>query len=239
MKESDVRERVQAFLRNTVRFVVVPASMGIGLALIGCGSSDETPQDDNTGVAGLAGQSGEGGAGGSSQGSVSWGSSSSSSVGGSSVSGGSDGVGGMATLYSAPVFDAGAGGSAGSLASTPVYSASWPMGGTMGTKYSSPMPKGGSSIQKSSLTGGNGGLSSIYYTYGTPWAGSSGTGGRGGNGGITTTPPGSSGGVTTGAPPDGGPGFDGGNSDLRTGGTTTPVTRYGGIFPTSSTTRGS
>ena len=35
MKEKDIRERIHTFLRDTVRHVVVPASMGIGLALVG------------------------------------------------------------------------------------------------------------------------------------------------------------------------------------------------------------
>jgi hypothetical protein len=48
MKEKDIRERIQTFLKNTVRHVVVPASMGIGLALIGCGSSDSSQKPDDT-----------------------------------------------------------------------------------------------------------------------------------------------------------------------------------------------
>jgi len=39
MKEKDIRKRIQSFLRDTVRYVVVPASMGVGLALVGCGDS--------------------------------------------------------------------------------------------------------------------------------------------------------------------------------------------------------
>jgi len=31
MREKDIRERIHIFLRDTVRYVVVPASMGIGL----------------------------------------------------------------------------------------------------------------------------------------------------------------------------------------------------------------
>ena len=46
MKEKDVRERVEMFLRSTVRTLVVPASMGLGLTLIGCsGSSSESRAD--------------------------------------------------------------------------------------------------------------------------------------------------------------------------------------------------
>jgi len=36
MKERDVRQRIESFLKRTARDVVVPASMGIGLALSGC-----------------------------------------------------------------------------------------------------------------------------------------------------------------------------------------------------------
>jgi len=39
MKEIDIRQRIHVFLRDTVRHVVVPASMGIGLALVGCGDT--------------------------------------------------------------------------------------------------------------------------------------------------------------------------------------------------------
>lgn len=49
MKEKDIRERIQTFLKETVRYVVVPASMGIGLALVGsvgCGSSESSDGKD-------------------------------------------------------------------------------------------------------------------------------------------------------------------------------------------------
>jgi hypothetical protein len=36
MKEQDVRQRIESFLKRTAREVVVPASMGLGLALSGC-----------------------------------------------------------------------------------------------------------------------------------------------------------------------------------------------------------
>jgi hypothetical protein len=36
MKERDVRQRIESFLKRTAREVVVPASVGIGLALSGC-----------------------------------------------------------------------------------------------------------------------------------------------------------------------------------------------------------
>jgi hypothetical protein len=41
MREQDMRDRVQNFLRATMRNVVMPASMGLGLALAGCGGSDD------------------------------------------------------------------------------------------------------------------------------------------------------------------------------------------------------
>jgi hypothetical protein len=36
MKEKEVRERIERFLKRTARNVVVPASMGLGLSLAGC-----------------------------------------------------------------------------------------------------------------------------------------------------------------------------------------------------------
>jgi hypothetical protein len=228
MKENDVRERVQAFLKNTVRLVVVPASMGIGLALIGCGDSAiSTQPDSGPQMSSSAGKSGSGGVGGSASG----------GVGGSSSTGG---AGGSVTVYSAPTFDAGAGGSGGLPLSHPAYMASLPYtsssSGGYATKYSATMPTGGTSSARSLSSVGTGG-SLPNITYGASWfnpsGGTGGTGGRGGTGGTYTSPTSSSGGVRTdGAVPDGGPAFDAGNSDqVSTGGTTTPVTRYGGIFP--------
>jgi len=46
MREKDVRERIRTFLRDTVRHVVVPASMGIGLALVGCGDTSLSLEPD-------------------------------------------------------------------------------------------------------------------------------------------------------------------------------------------------
>ena len=48
MKEKDIRERIHIFLRDTVRYVVVPASMGIGLALVGCSDSGMNPSPDGS-----------------------------------------------------------------------------------------------------------------------------------------------------------------------------------------------
>jgi hypothetical protein len=36
MKEKEVRERIERFLKRTARNVVVPASLGLGLSLAGC-----------------------------------------------------------------------------------------------------------------------------------------------------------------------------------------------------------
>ena len=36
MKEQDVRQRIESFLKRTAREVVIPVSMGLGLALTGC-----------------------------------------------------------------------------------------------------------------------------------------------------------------------------------------------------------
>jgi hypothetical protein len=43
MKETEVRERIEFFLRSTIRQVVIPASLGVGLALIGCDDSKVVP----------------------------------------------------------------------------------------------------------------------------------------------------------------------------------------------------
>lgn len=37
MNEKEIRERIERFLKKTARNVVVPASMGLGLSLSGCG----------------------------------------------------------------------------------------------------------------------------------------------------------------------------------------------------------
>jgi hypothetical protein len=36
MKEHDVRQRIESFLKRTAREVVIPASVGLGLVLAGC-----------------------------------------------------------------------------------------------------------------------------------------------------------------------------------------------------------
>jgi hypothetical protein len=42
MKEQDVRQRIESFLRRTARELIIPASVGLSLGLSGCGS-DVTP----------------------------------------------------------------------------------------------------------------------------------------------------------------------------------------------------
>ena len=49
MKEKDVRARINAFLRNSLQNLVVPASMGIGLALAACNTSALTSNPDGSG----------------------------------------------------------------------------------------------------------------------------------------------------------------------------------------------
>jgi hypothetical protein len=40
MKEHDVRQRIESFLKRTAREVVIPASVGLGLVLAGCREPD-------------------------------------------------------------------------------------------------------------------------------------------------------------------------------------------------------
>ena len=49
MKEKDVRDYIRTFLRNGVQNLVVPASMGIGLALVGCSTSSLMSNPDGAG----------------------------------------------------------------------------------------------------------------------------------------------------------------------------------------------
>jgi hypothetical protein len=46
MRDKAVRECVETFLRSTLRTVVVPASIGIGLTLIGCSGSSSSGHAD-------------------------------------------------------------------------------------------------------------------------------------------------------------------------------------------------
>ncbi len=116
MKEKDIRERIHIFLRDTVRYVVVPASMGIGLALVGCSDSSLNLSPD--------------------------GSADSSSV--QPGTGGSSGTfsSGVVAVYSAPMtggttgvsVTTGAGGATatGGMTAVPMYMAAMPDAGTGG-----------------------------------------------------------------------------------------------------------
>jgi hypothetical protein len=118
MKETDIRERIHLFLRNTVRHVVVPASMGIGLALVGgCPSSPPEPNPDGSADTSSL-PTGSGGAGGTT----------------------SSAAGGAVALYMAMMPDASAGGAtgtggttgAGGMTAVPLYMAMAGMPGTGG-----------------------------------------------------------------------------------------------------------
>ena len=92
MKEKDIRERIHTFLRDTVRYVVVPASMGIGLALVGCSDTALNANQDGSADSSTV-QPGSGGSTGTN----------------------SSATGGMVALYMAPMGGATAsGGMAGS-----------------------------------------------------------------------------------------------------------------------------
>ena len=43
MKEQDVRQRIESFLKRTARDMIIPASVGLSLGLVGCGSSSDVP----------------------------------------------------------------------------------------------------------------------------------------------------------------------------------------------------
>ena len=42
MREQDIRQRIESFLKRTARELIIPASVGLSLGLSGCGS-DVTP----------------------------------------------------------------------------------------------------------------------------------------------------------------------------------------------------
>jgi len=105
MKEKDIRDHINAFLRSRLQNLLVPASMGIGLALGACNTSGLQSNPDSSGdsstIQPRSGGAGGGltGAGGSLYGlggSIPPGSGGSAGSGGSGGSGGA-GVGG--TLY--------------------------------------------------------------------------------------------------------------------------------------------
>ncbi len=98
MKEKDFRDCIEEFLRRRVQELVVPASMGIGLALGGCGSpalssGPDSSMEQGTGGIGGSPVSGQGGTEGGADGS-----------GGAPISGqvGYGGIRGFGGVYSAP-----------------------------------------------------------------------------------------------------------------------------------------
>jgi hypothetical protein len=194
MKEKDIRDRINAFLRTRMQNLVVPASMGLGLALSGCGG---TPMDahpgaggaptsfpSSGGIAGAAGgiygypASGAGGSAGTASGGIAGGAggiygfpaSGGTAAGGSATGGTAGGLGGV---YGFPASGGtAAGGSGGTLSSG--------LTGAGGTVY-------GSSIFRSGGISNSGGISSggirgtggtVYGTGGFADAGPSGGGGK-------------------------------------------------------------
>ena len=176
MKEKDIRDRINAFLRNKLQHLVVPASMGLGLALGACDTSglksNQDSSPDSTAIQPRSGGAGGGltGAGGSLYG---LGGSIPPGSGGSAGSGGGLGGAGGA-LYglggSAPR-SGGAGGGLGGAAGT-MYGlggrsggAGGGLGGAAGTMYG----LGGRSGGAGGGLGGAGGT--VYGTGGFKDAG--------------------------------------------------------------------
>ena len=157
MKERDIRDRINAFLRNRLQNLVVPASMGLGLALGACNTSALTSNLDGSGDSSAI-QPSSGGAGGGLTGAggslYGLGGSTSPGHGGS---GGSAGAGGAA---------GGAGGAAG---------AGGGLAGASGTAYG----LGGSTSPRSGGAGGGltGAGGTVYGTGGFPYPSSGGAGG--------------------------------------------------------------
>ena len=61
MTEKDIRDHINAFLRSKLAGILLPASMGIGLALSACGSSESDTNPDGSGDARVGGGGGAGG----------------------------------------------------------------------------------------------------------------------------------------------------------------------------------
>jgi hypothetical protein len=104
MRERDMRLRVERFIQTRLRSMVMPATLGLGMAIGGCNSdglnADDGGSEDavaNTGTGGAQGSGGTGGA---------QGSGGAQGTGGVTGSGGAMGSGGTtspATKYIAPV----------------------------------------------------------------------------------------------------------------------------------------
>jgi len=166
MKEKDVRDRINAFLRHSLQHLVVPASMGIGLALGACNTSGLTTNSDGSGDSStLQPRSGGAGGGLGGSGGTLYG------IGGSMPpAGGAGGSGGAGGLGGATGTAYGLGGS-----TTPrTGGAAGGLGGSGGTLYGI-----GGSIPRSGGAGGGltGTGGSLYGMGGFRDAGPSGGGG--------------------------------------------------------------
>ena len=152
MREKDIRERIHIFLRNTVRHVVVPASMGIGLALVGgCPTSPPEPNPDGSADTSSL-PPGSGGAGGTT----------------------SSAAGGAVALYMAMMPDASAGGATGMGGATGAGGATATGGMTSPVlKYMAIMPD----ADVATGTGGTTGAGGVTGTGGTTVPGTVGGGG--------------------------------------------------------------
>ena len=195
MKEKDVRDYIRTFLRNGVQNLVVPASMGIGLALVGCSTSPLMSNPDGAGDSSSM-LPGSGGAGGTSstgvpgtggtmygQGGFSNGGSTGGGTGGRSSTG-VPGTGG--TVYGSGGFSY-----PGSTGGGTAGRSSGGVPGTGGVSYGS----GGFSYP-GSTAGGAGGRSSggvpgsggtVYGTAGFSYPGSGGGAGGRSSGGVPGT----------------------------------------------------
>jgi hypothetical protein len=61
MKEKDIRDHINAFLKSKLQSLVVPASMGIGIALGGCSSEGLVTNHDGSADSSALGSGGAGG----------------------------------------------------------------------------------------------------------------------------------------------------------------------------------
>jgi len=208
MKETDIRERIHLFLRNTVRYVVVPASMGIGLALVGgCPSSPPGNPDGSADTSSLP--TGSGGAGGTT----------------SSAAGGAVAVY-MAmmpdALYMAVMPDASAGGATGTGGATGAGGATGGMTSPV-LKYMAIMPDAGVGTGTGGATGAGGMTAVPLYM---AMAGMPATGGVTGAGGAT-----SAGGMTAVPLYMALAGMTTTGGSTATGGTTVGATKYSAPEP--------
>ena len=149
MKEKDIREHIQAFLKSTAQNFVVPASMGIGLALVGCDTSPLTGNSDGSiDVTSLQPRTGGATGGNSGAGGTLYG----------IPTGGNPGTGGM--IYGTGGFPFGTGGTAG-------------FSGAGGTVYGT----GGLIRTGGGTAGFSGAGGTVYGTGGLPRTGGTGAGG--------------------------------------------------------------